>query len=136
VLEERYDAEGFDYALVLHWGDHEPFLLESPLKAQGLATEEIVEHIPCGPARKEVYASMDWVDRYMTNMGMLWDTGSGDISRVMDTIVPTGYKIVLDDLVIVNSMQGYSLAQVVYNGVVGCFRQGDLLTKSSSIPLS
>jgi hypothetical protein len=64
-------------------------LLESPLKAQGLAIEEIVEHIPCGPTHKEVYASMDWVDRYMTDMGMLWDTGSGDISRVMDTVAPT-----------------------------------------------
>jgi hypothetical protein len=38
VLEERYDIEGFDYAHVLHCGDHEPFILESPLKAQGLAT--------------------------------------------------------------------------------------------------
>jgi hypothetical protein len=68
VLEERYDVEGFDHALVLHCGGHELFLLESPLKAQGLATVEIVERIPCGPARKEVYASMDWVDMYMTNM--------------------------------------------------------------------
>jgi hypothetical protein len=51
--------------------DHELFRLESPLKAQGLATEEIVVHIPCGPSHKEVYASMDWVDRYMTDMGTL-----------------------------------------------------------------
>jgi hypothetical protein len=47
VLEERYDTEGFDYDLVLQCGDHELFSLESPPKAQGLATEEIVEHIPC-----------------------------------------------------------------------------------------
>jgi hypothetical protein len=38
VLEESHDSEGFDYAHVLHGEDHEPFLLESPLKAQGLAT--------------------------------------------------------------------------------------------------
>jgi hypothetical protein len=136
VLEERYDTEGFDYAPVLHCGDHEPFLLESPLKAQGLATEEIVEHIPCGPTHKEVYASMDWVDRYMTDMGMLWDTGSGDISRVMDTVAPIGYRMVQDDSVIGNSMQGIHWHTVVYSGVVGCFLQGDLLTESSSIPLS
>jgi hypothetical protein len=57
--------------LILHCGNHEPLLLEIPLKAQGLATEEIVEHISCRPGLKEVYASMDWVDRYMTDMGML-----------------------------------------------------------------
>jgi hypothetical protein len=64
-------------------------MLESPLKAQGLATKEIVEHISCGPSHKEVYASMDWVDKYMTYMGMLLGTGSSDINRVMDTIAPT-----------------------------------------------
>jgi hypothetical protein len=54
----------------------------------------------------------------------------------MDTIVPTGYRMVQDDSVIDNSVQGYSLALVVCSGVVGCFLQGDLLTESSSIPLS
>jgi hypothetical protein len=62
VLEERFDTEGFDHAHVLHCGDHESIMLEIPLKAQCLATEEIVEHILCGLIRKEVYASMDWVD--------------------------------------------------------------------------
>jgi hypothetical protein len=38
VLEERYDANIFDYTHIFHCGDHELFLLESPLKAQGLAT--------------------------------------------------------------------------------------------------
>jgi hypothetical protein len=42
----------------------------------------------------------------MTDMS----TGSGDISRVMDTIAPTGYRMIQDDSVIANSMQGYSLA--------------------------
>jgi hypothetical protein len=59
VLDERYDAEGFDSAPVLYCGDHESFLLEGPLKAQSLVMEEITEHIPCGRASKEVYASMD-----------------------------------------------------------------------------
>jgi hypothetical protein len=55
----------------LHGEDHESFLLERPLKYQGLATEEITENIPCGPTNKEVYASMDWVDMYMTDMDTL-----------------------------------------------------------------
>jgi hypothetical protein len=33
VLEERYHTYGFESSLVLHCGDHEPFLLEIPLKA-------------------------------------------------------------------------------------------------------
>jgi hypothetical protein len=32
AVEERYDAEGFDYALVLHCGDHEWSLLEKSCK--------------------------------------------------------------------------------------------------------
>jgi hypothetical protein len=61
VLEERYDAVGFDYAHVLHYGDHELFLLEGPLKAQDLATEERVEHIPCGPPiRKYMHPWIGW----------------------------------------------------------------------------
>jgi hypothetical protein len=57
--------------LVLRCGDHEPLLSESPLKAQGLVVEDILKHIPWVPASEEVYASMDWVDKYMTNMGIL-----------------------------------------------------------------
>jgi hypothetical protein len=71
VLEERYDRDDFEYAHVFHCGDHEPFSLEIPRKTQGLATEDIVEHIPCGPSRKEVYASMDCVHRCMKKMGTL-----------------------------------------------------------------
>jgi hypothetical protein len=63
VLEERYETKGFDGALDLHCGNHESFLLDNPLKDQGLAMEEVVEHIPCGPTRKEIYAYMDWMDR-------------------------------------------------------------------------
>jgi hypothetical protein len=71
VLEERFDAEGFDHAPILHCGDHEPLLLGSPLKDQGLTTKEIVEHIPCGPTHKEIYTHQDWVDKYMIDMGTL-----------------------------------------------------------------
>jgi hypothetical protein len=46
VLEERFDMEGFDHVLVLCCGDHEPLLLKISLKAQCLAMEEIVDHIP------------------------------------------------------------------------------------------
>jgi hypothetical protein len=128
--------EGFDHAPVLHCGDHEPLMLESPLKAQGLATEEIVEHIPCGPGRKEVYASMDWVDRYMTDMGMLWDTGSCDINRVMDTVAPTGYKMVQDDSVMGNNMQGYSLVRGSVQWSCGVFLPGRPPDRVLGIPLS
>jgi hypothetical protein len=71
VLEESHESEGFDYAHVLHGEDHESFLWESPLKAQGLATKEIIEYIPCGQTSKEAYASMDWVKMYMTDMDTL-----------------------------------------------------------------
>ena len=39
-----------------------------PLWDSGLTMEEVVEHIPYGPANKEVYPYRDWVDRYMTEM--------------------------------------------------------------------
>jgi hypothetical protein len=60
----------------LHCGDHDPSFLERQKKAQVLAMEKIVENIPCGLAHKELYASMDWMDSYMTDMGTLWDIGS------------------------------------------------------------
>jgi hypothetical protein len=34
--------------------------------------KEMVEHLPCGPACEESYASMDWVDKYMMDMDTLW----------------------------------------------------------------
>jgi hypothetical protein len=89
VLEERVNHEPF-----LCYGDHEPLMLESQLKAQGLAMEEIVEYVSYGPNYKEVYGSMDWVERYMKNINTLWDVGSEVISGVIDTVVPTGYRMV------------------------------------------
>jgi hypothetical protein len=62
VLGRSHDFESLDCAL----RDHEPFLLESTLDAQ-----KIVEHLLCGPAREEVYVSMDWVNRYMSGMDTL-----------------------------------------------------------------
>jgi hypothetical protein len=53
VLRGSHDSKSLDCAL----RDHEPFILESTLEAQ-----EIVEHLPCGPACEEAYVSMDWVD--------------------------------------------------------------------------
>jgi hypothetical protein len=85
--------------------DHEPFLLESTLEAQ-----EIVEHLPCGPAREEVYVSMDWVDRYMTGMDTLWDTDTTIINRVLGSVAHTGHQMVQGDTVVCDSMQGSSLA--------------------------
>jgi hypothetical protein len=85
-LEERYDPEISDYTHSLHHGDHESPLLESPVKAQVIATDEIVEHIPCGPANREVYASADWGNGYITDVDTsIWDPGSGDTSGVRCT---------------------------------------------------
>jgi hypothetical protein len=85
VLRGSHDSKSLDCAL----RDHEPFLLESTLEAQ-----EIVEHLPCGPARKEAYVSMDWVDRYMTGMDTLWDTDTAIISRVLGSVARTGHQMV------------------------------------------
>lgn len=70
---------------------HDSFLLKNPLKAQGLDTEEVAEHIHVGLDNKEIYTSMDWVDRYMTGMDTHWDTSSIDIGRVLDTVAHGGY---------------------------------------------
>jgi hypothetical protein len=59
--------------------------------------KEMVEHLPCGPAREEAYASMDWVDRYMMDMDTLWGTGLVIISRVLDSIAHTGHQMVHED---------------------------------------
>jgi hypothetical protein len=89
VLEESLDC-----TLIWHCGGEEPFLLESSLEGKSLATKEMVEHLPCGPAREEAYASMDWVDRYMMDMDTLWGTGLTIISRVLDSVAHTGHGTV------------------------------------------
>jgi len=123
VLEERYGTEGFNYASDLHWRDHEFFLLESPLKAQGLATKDIVEHISCGRDHKEVCIH-GLGGRYMTKMGILWDTGSSDTNRVMDIVAPTGYRMVQDDSVIGSNMYEYALVYGSVQGSFGAFPPG------------
>jgi hypothetical protein len=63
----------------LHHGDHKPPLLESPLKAQVIAIDEIVEHIPCGPANREVYASTDCENGYVEDVDTsIWVSGLDD----------------------------------------------------------
>jgi hypothetical protein len=97
---------------VLYYGDHDPLFLEIPLKAQGLATKEIVEHISCGLGHKEVYAYMYWVDRYMTVMGMCWGMSSCDINRMMDIVASTRHGVVQEDSVISSSVQGYVMRKI------------------------
>jgi hypothetical protein len=53
---------------------------------------------------------MDWVDMYMTDMDTLWDIGSVDINRVLDTVALIGYRMVHDDTMVCNNIQGYTLA--------------------------
>jgi hypothetical protein len=102
-----------------HCEDHEHFPLESTLEAQGLAMEEMVEYIPCGPSCKEIYIYSDWVDRYMTYMDTLWDTGSVIISRVLGSVVHTGYRMMQEDTVVCSSIQEPSLT---HGGVRWSFR--------------
>jgi hypothetical protein len=101
--------ESFDCTLSWHCRDHVPFLLESSLEVSILAAEEIVEHIPCGPCRKEIYPYLDWVDRYMMYMDTPWDVGSVIISRVLGPVAYTGYRMVQEETVVCNSIQEPSL---------------------------
>jgi hypothetical protein len=82
ILKRSHDSKSLDCAL----RDHEPFLLESTLEAQ-----DIVEHLPRVPGREEVYVSMDWVDRYMTDMDTLWDIGTTIINRVLVSVARIGH---------------------------------------------
>jgi hypothetical protein len=131
VLEERFDTEGFDHAPVLHCRDHESFLV-----AQGLATKEVVEKIPCGPTNKEV-APVDWGIEYRTVVDTsLCDSGSVDISGVLDTMAYIEYRwymMIQWCAVVYNSIH---LCTVVCSGFLGCFPWGDLQTGTSDISLS
>jgi hypothetical protein len=118
AFAERYDPEAFDYAHVLQYGDQEPLLLESPLKAQVMITAETVEQIPCGSTNKEVYASRDCGDMYITDEDTsIWDPGSTDTSVVIDTVAHTGYKMICSDIqqyaVVCSGIQCYAEG---YNG--------------------
>jgi hypothetical protein len=55
-----------------------------------MITYETVEHIPCGPTNKEVYASMYGGDMYITDEDTsIWDPGLADTSVVIDTMTHT-----------------------------------------------
>ena len=85
ALEERYDPEVFYFARILHYRDREPLLLESPSKAQIKATDGIVEHIPCGPAIREVYAPTYCGNGYIEDVDRsIWDYGVIPSERLLD----------------------------------------------------
>ena len=86
VTEERFDMKGFGQAPILHYGSH-----ELPLWENGLDTEEVVEHILSGRANIGVYASMDRVDRYMTDLESHKDIDSAYVIRVLYIIAHLGY---------------------------------------------
>jgi hypothetical protein len=75
--EMHVPEESDSLVCTLDWNceDRDHFPLEKTLEAQGLAMEEMVEYIPCGPGRKEIYIYSDWLDIYMTYMDTIWDTG-------------------------------------------------------------
>jgi hypothetical protein len=117
VLEESLDC-----TLIWHCGGEEPFLLESSLEGQSLATKEMVEHLPCGPTREEAYASMDWVDRYMMDMDTLWGTGLVIINRVLDSVAHTGHWMVQEDTGVCHNIHGIiHWHMVVHIRVLECF---------------
>ena len=61
------------------------------MKAQVKGTCDIVEHIPCGSANKELAIALECGDRYITDKDTpIWDLDSVDISGVMDIVVRIG----------------------------------------------
>jgi len=95
--------------------------------AQGLATKEVFDKIPYGPANKEVYSPVDWGIKYRKVVDTsLWDPGSIDISGVINTGEHIGYMVVHDDMTMCSSIPQYT---IVYNGVqciFGTFPPGRL----------
>jgi hypothetical protein len=105
-LEERCDSQTFYCTLSLHLGNHEPLLLEIPLKPQYITTYEIVEHIPYGLAKREVYASIDCGNGYITDVDTsIWDPGSNDTSGMSAHDKIKGDK---DDIVVYNGIMVYN----------------------------
>jgi hypothetical protein len=118
AFTKRYDPEDFDYAHILQYGDQEPLLLESPLKARVMITAETIEQIPCGSTNREVYASKDFGDMYITDEDTsIWDPSSTHTSVVIDTMEHTGYRMICCDIqqyvVVCSSIQCYAKG---YNG--------------------
>jgi hypothetical protein len=66
--------------------------------------EEIVDHIPYEQTHEKVYTYQDWVDKYLKDMETLWNIGLGEISRVLDLVAPTRYRMIHEYSVIGNSM--------------------------------
>jgi hypothetical protein len=81
VLKRSHDSKSLDCAL----RDHEPFLLKSTLEAQ-----EIVEHLPCGPACEEVYVYMDWVDRHGHTLGYKYNNHHQNVGLSSAHRTPNG----------------------------------------------
>jgi hypothetical protein len=84
-LDERYGLETSDYTHSLHLGDHEPLLLGSPLTAQVITVDGGVEHIPCGPTIREVYAPTYCGNGYIEDVDTsIWDCGVIPSERLLD----------------------------------------------------
>jgi hypothetical protein len=84
-LDERYGLETSDYTHSLHLGDHEPLLLGSPLIDQVIIVDGRFEHIPCGPAIKEVYAPTYCGNGYIEDVDTsIWDCGVIPSERLLD----------------------------------------------------
>jgi hypothetical protein len=87
VFVDRYDP---NISYFFYYGDQEPLLFESPLKAQIVIVDETVEHIPCGLTNRELYASKYCWDMYIIDEDIsFWDPGSDDTSTNCDTVTHT-----------------------------------------------
>ena len=84
-LDERYGLESFDYTHSLHPIDHEPLILGSPLMAQVIIVDGGVEHIPWGPAIREVYAPTYCGNGYIEDVHTsIWDCRAIPSERLLD----------------------------------------------------
>jgi len=84
-LDERYGLEISDYTHSLHLGDHEPLILGSPLTAQFITVDGGVEHIPCGPTIRDVYAHTYCGNGYIEDVDIsVWDCVAIPSERLLD----------------------------------------------------
>jgi hypothetical protein len=82
-LDKRHGLENYTHSL--HLGDHEPLLLGSPLTAQVITGNRGVDHIPCGPTIREVYAPTYCGNGYIEDVDTsIWDCGVIPSERLLD----------------------------------------------------
>jgi len=104
-IDERFGLETYDITHSMHIGYHEPLLLGSPLTTQIIIVDGGVEHIPCGPAMREVYAPMDCRNEYIEDLETsIWDCGvipseiliDRDFESTIEFVFSRGEELIYD----------------------------------------